>query len=243
MTGYFIFDDIDTRNYQGIVVSEDVVDSSPVRVYEEITVAGRNGTLMLDTKRYENTIHSYDMVVYNDYADNLITLRNDLLSKVGYKVLKDSFNPDEKYMAVVTSDLIPNQKQQRDAGSLHVEFSRKPQRWLLSGDTSQTFTTSGSITNPTAFESQPLLIVTGAGILSIGNQALTIVNGSGSNQVIYIDCETQEAWEMVSGAMISRNDYIQNAGDVFPVLNAGENDITIGTGISRVEITPRWWRI
>ena len=85
MIGYFIFDDIDTRNYEGIIVTEKQTDSAPVRVYEEIAIAGRNGTLLIDSNRYENETHSYDIVVYNDYVDNLVSLRNDLMSKIGYK--------------------------------------------------------------------------------------------------------------------------------------------------------------
>lgn len=134
MTGYFIYGDVDTRNYEGIVVSEDEVDSAPERAYEEITIAGRNGTLLLDGNRYENVIHSYDITVYDDYVDNLIKLRNDILSKVGYQVLRDSFNPDEKYLARVYTQVIPKQKTQRDAGNMHIEFSRKPQRFLVDGD-------------------------------------------------------------------------------------------------------------
>ena len=86
-----------------------------------------------------------------------------------------------------------------------------------------------------------MLAVTGMGDLVIGEYSMTI-RGYAS-QVIYIDCETMEAWEMVGGVMISRNDYIQNAGEEFPVLKPGANSITLGSGITRVEITPRWWRI
>ena len=98
------------------------------------------------------------------------------------------------------------------------------------------------IVNPTLFASNPLLVVTGSGTLSIGNQTLTIASGS-ADQVIYIDCDSQEAWEIVGGGKLSRNDYIQNAGESFPVLNPGANNFTLGTGITRVEVTPRWWRI
>ena len=48
---------------------------------------------------------------------------------------------------------------------------------------------------------------------------------------------------MVSGSMQSRNDYIQNAGEEFPVLAPGSNSVVLGPNISRVEITPRWWRL
>lgn len=95
--------------------------------------------------------------------------------------------------------------------------------------------------NPTQFESRPLLVVTGKGVLQIGDYVLTIVGRD--NQTIYIDCESQEAWEVVGAGRVSRNDYIQNAGEEFPVLVPGINNISVGSGITAVTITPRWWRI
>jgi phage-related protein len=95
--------------------------------------------------------------------------------------------------------------------------------------------------NPTQFESKPLIVVTGKGVLQIGDYVLTIVGRE--NQTIYIDCESQEAWEVVGAGRISRNDYIQNAGEEFPVLVPGINNISVGSGITAVTITPRWWRI
>ena len=107
----------------------------------------------------------------------------------------------------------------------------------------KTFTQSGSIANPTLFDAKPLLAVTGSGTLTIGAKTMTIIARSSSSSVIYIDCETQESWEVVSDAKVSRNDYVQNAGESFPVLSAGTNTVTLGSGITRVVITPRWWRI
>jgi phage-related protein len=72
---------------------------------------------------------------------------------------------------------------------------------------------------------------------------MTIIARASSSSVIYIDCETQESWEVVSSAKVSRNDYIQNAGESFPVLSAGSNTVGLGSGITRVVITPRWWRL
>lgn len=241
MIGYFIFDDIDTRDYSGVVVTDVNVDSAPGRVYEEIAVAGRSGTILMDMKRYDNVVHSYDVVVYDDYVDNLVALRNDLLSKVGYHTLTDSFNTNEKYLATVYTSISPSQKTQRNGGNLHVEFSRKPQRYLTSGETEQTFSSSGSITNPTKFDSRPMLVVSGLGILTIGSHTIEIAGTT--EQTIYIDCDTMEAWEIVGQGKISRNDYIRNAGEEFPVIAPGSNVVTLGTGITQVKITPRWWRL
>ena len=86
-----------------------------------------------------------------------------------------------------------------------------------------------------------MLVVTGMGDLVIGEYSMTI-RGYAS-QVIYIDCETMEAWEIIGQGKISRNDYIRNAGEEFPVIAPGSNVVTLGTGITQVKITPRWWRL
>lgn len=238
MTGYFIYGDIDTRNYEGIVVSEDEVDSAPERAYEEITIAGRNGTLLLDGNRFENVIHSYDIVVYDDYVDNLIQLRNDILSKIGYQSLRDSFNPDEKYLARVYTQVTPKQKRQRDAGSMHIEFSRKPQRFLTSGEATQTITSGSNITNPTLFASRPLIIANGSGNVSIGSQIITI---SGITGDIYIDCDSMEIYTVAGGIISGASSHVSFNSNDFPTIPSGTTRITFTTNSLR--IVPRWWRI
>lgn len=115
--------------------------------------------------------------------------------------------------------------------------------WADTGDITITWGADPyNVVNPTLFESKPLLEVTGHGVLTIGSQSITI-NGTSSTQVIHIDCDTMEAWEMSGSAMIPRNDYIQNAGDDFPKLKPGANKITLGVGITQVVVTPRWWRV
>lgn len=115
--------------------------------------------------------------------------------------------------------------------------------WADTGDITLTYGADPyKVVNPTLFASKPLLSVTGHGVLTIGSQSITI-NGTSSTQVIHIDCDTMEAWEMSGSAMIPRNDYIQNAGDDFPKLKPGANKITLGVGITQVVVTPRWWRV
>ena len=267
MIGYFIYGDIDTRNYEGIVVSEDEVDSAPERSYEEITIAGRNGTFLLDGNRFENVIHSYDILVYDDYVDNLIQLRNDILSKIGYQVLRDSFNPDEKYLARVYTQVTPKQKVHRDAGSMHIEFSRKPQRFLVSGDSPYDFvsnyqilldenseslanedgeeieggvTLSDVIVNPTRFEAKPLIKIRGSGTVGIGSQLITVTDIPDS-ETVYIDCESMEIYTLAGGIASGASSHVSFNGNDFPIIPVGSSGFS--KTMDMVEIIPRWWRI
>lgn len=230
----------------GIYITGEAVYNAPQRQVNMVTVPGRNGTLAIDQGRFENIEVTYPAGCFaddqSDFAEKVRAFRNELASRFGYKRLVDTYHPDEFRLGTYSAGLEVGAVGFHNAGEFAIVFDCKPQRFLTSGEAVTILTANGSITNPTLFASSPLLVVTGAGTLTIGNQTLTIASGS-ANQVIYIDCDSQEAWEIVGGGKLSRNDYIQNAGEAFPVLNPGANGIILGTGITRVEVTPRWWRI
>ena len=242
----FTFDGQNSLN-SGIYITGEAVFNAPERVVEMVTVPGRNGAIALDQGRFENIEVTYPAGCFasamSDYSDKVSQFRNILASRYTYKRLVDTYHPDEFRLALYKSGLEVDSVRYNTAGEFDIAFDCKPQRWLVSGETTQTFTRSGTITNPTLFPAKPLLAVTGSGTLTVGEQTMTIIARSSSSIVIYIDCEAQESWEVVSGAKVSRNDYVQNAGESFPVLSAGTNTVTLGSGITRVVITPRWWRI
>lgn len=241
----FTFDGINSRAY-GVYVADVNVFNAPERDVEMISVPGRNGDLTIDHGRFENIEVEYDCFVAgddeSDFNSAIANFRNALASRIGYKRLVNDFYPDEYRMASFIGGVSVSQIGRR-AGNFKIGFNCMPQRWLTSGEMQQSWTTTTkTLTNPTQFDAKPLIEVTGHGVLTIGSQSITI-NGTSSTQVIHIDCDTMEAWEMSGSAMVPRNDYIQNAGDDFPVLVPGANSIRRGTGISRVAMTPRWWRV
>lgn len=242
----FTFDNENSMDY-GIYITGESVFNAPERDVEMIDVPGKNGQIALDQGRFTNIEVTYPAGCFaenmEDFATKVATFRNILASRYSYKRIEDTYNADEFRLGLYRSGLEVDAGRYNTAGEFEIVFDCKPQRFLKSGEEAQSFSSSGSITNPTFFASRPLLVVTGAGQLVLGSHVIEISNGSGANQVIYIDCESQEAWEFVGGAMVARNDYIQIAGREFPTLEAGENIITLGSGITKVEITPRWWRI
>lgn len=242
----FTFDGI-TSSSHGVYITGEAVFNAPARAVDMITVPGRNGALAIDQGHFENIEVTYPAGMFDDTASGfqsrLADFRNILASRYTYKRLTDEYNPNEFRMGLYRSGLEVSPSQLR-AGQFSITFECKPQRWLTSGETVQTFTSSSTISNPTLFDARPLLEVKGYGNLTLGTSVLTILNGgSGANQVLFIDCDAQEVWEEVGGVKVSRNDYIQYASNNFPVLGAGSNTVGLGTGISRVKITPRWWRI
>lgn len=240
------FDGVNSLTY-GIYITGQAVYNAPQRVVNLVTVPGRNGAIAIDDGRFENIQVTYPAGCFadsqEDFAEKISAFRNAIASKRSYKRLTDEYNADEYRLALYMSGLEVAPSAYGQAGQFDIVFECKPQRFLLLGETAVTLSADGSITNPTAFDSRPLLVVTGTGVLDIGGHSLTILSGGTTNQTLYIDCETQEAWELVAGAKVARNDCIQNAGEMFPVLSPGATAIDLGTGITAVSITPRWWRV
>lgn len=242
----FTFGGVSSLAYDIYITGEGVYDA-PERAVEKIAVPGRNGEIIMDGGRFENVPVTYAAKCFAktqaEFASKVSAFRNAICSKIGYQRLTDTYNTSEYRMAAYVSGLSVDPVVMSRAGEFEITFDAMPQRWLTSGEAKQSWTTTTkTLTNPTQFDAKPLIEVTGHGVLTIGSQSITI-NGTSSTQVIYIDCDTMEAWEMSGSAMVPRNDYIQNAGDDFPVLVPGANSIRRGTGISAVAMTPRWWRV
>lgn len=244
MNETFTFNSINSGAY-GVYIGGDAVYSSPERSVETIIVPGRNGVLSIDQGRFENITVTYPAFIgdttQTGFADQISTFRNLLASSIGYRRLTDDYHPGEYRMAVYKAGLDVDPWQYGRAGEFDIEFDCKPQRFLTSGETATTFTADGTITNPTLFASSPLLVVTGVGTVGVGSYSLTLEGTSG--QTVYIDCEVMEAWYLSGGVKVAANDLVQYAGNEFPKLEPGSNGVSLGAGITQIDVTPRWWKI
>ena len=169
---YFVYDNIDTRNYTGIYVVFNNVDNTPKRVYDEVEIPARNGKYYIDKERFEDVEQIYYVIAMT--KANGSALINALASKIGYNKLTDSFNTDEYYEAVFTSGAEVNITSDRDVNKFKITFTRKPQRFLTSGETESTVANNGTLTNPTLFESKPVLKVQGYGDIGINDDTITL---------------------------------------------------------------------
>lgn len=241
---YFTFGNIKSNDYK-TYISGDKVYNFPEEEYDMITVPGRSGNLAIRKNRYENIEVTYPAMIFadtdDDFDEHLTALIDGLKAQHGYQRLGTTYRPDEYRLGVFRSnvDVVPDDAGR--VGEFDIVFDCKPQRFLTSGETAVTFTANGSITNPTQFEAKPLIKVTGYGTLGVGDRSVIITGTAG--QVIYIDCEIMEAWQMSGTAIIPRNDYVQYVGNQFPVLASGVNGISMSGNITKVEVTPRWWRL
>ena len=234
MKDFFIFDDIDTRDY-GIAVFNMQLEDSPVCEETTYSVPGRNGDLVGVQHRLKNCSHEYMAVIYDDFARTMAAFRDAVISKRGYKLLIDSFHPEEFYLARYVGPVELKTMKGSGMGKVLVEFNRKPQRYLISGAASVEVSTGGALVNPTNQDAQPLIRVTGYGTLNVGAYTLTIASGY---TYIDIDCELMDCYYGAYNA----NELVTITGNDFPVLVPGSNGITFSGNITKVEVTPRWWR-
>lgn len=215
----------------GVYVSGGGTFNAPTRAYDAVDIPGRDGALLLSEKRLENVEITYPAFVYANFRENMRQLRSFLLSRVGYQRLTDTYHPDEYRLAYFPGELDVSATPVNDAGSFDLTFACKPQRWLTSGETVQTFTAAGTITNPTYCNAMPLIRAYGVGSLTIGDYTLSITSADGYTD---IDCDIMEAYK----GSANRNGVLILTE--FPVLVPGDNAISF-TGFTQIDITPRWW--
>ena len=240
----FTYDGIDSLDYDLYITSGSVYDA-PERVVDMIKVPGRNGNLAIDQGRFENIDVEYEVYTKNrlqtDFAQNIRDFRNELCSRHTYLELTDDFNANEFRLGIYKSGLELDSDIDR-AGAIKLVFDCKPQRYLVSGQSTHTFIADGTITNPTLFASSPLIVVTGFGQLGIGSYTITI-QGNDPTQEIYIDTDIMEAWGYESGVIVSKNDYIVYLNNTIPKLEPGANGVSLDSDMTSVVITPRWWQL
>lgn len=92
------------------------------------------------------------------------------------------------------------------------------------------------ITNPTAFEAKPIIRIYGAGTVGIGDVNVTF---DGSSEYVDLDCELQDAYY----GPANKNSAVTLDPNRFPVIPASGAEIVLGSGITQVDITPRWFEL
>lgn len=240
MSDYFIFNGVNSSTWFARVFPTDSMLAAPARQYNTVIVPGRSGALLMDMKSYDNVMREYDVQIVGDSdLQKLAAMRNYLSSGSGYQRLTDSFDTTHYFMAAYTEPFAMTgdfMSKKRSRGT--ITFECKPQRFLRSGETIFTFTNNSAIENPTRFPSKPLLVVatsSSGGMVGIGDTSITISRAG----TTYIDCEMGRAYY---GAT-SMDSYVSLNTIDFPTLDPGSNGITVGTGVTRLQITPRWWEL
>ena len=201
----------------GIYISGEGVFNAPQRDVEMIEIPGRNGEFALDNGRFKNIEVSYPAFNfepddYDSFVQNLSDFRNAICSLRGYQRLTDTFHPDEYREAVYIGGLEIKPVKYNTASEFTIVFDCKPQRWLTSGETEVAVDSGDTLTNPTLFESSPLLEVTGYGTIEFNGYDIRLDDASvGEVEVISqgTTTATNSAYiDMVNTPLVNNGDTI-----------------------------------
>jgi len=262
---YFIFDGVDSRQFDAYVFDVDS-HNAPAKQVNTATIPGRSGDLLLPGWRFGNVTHSYDVIILRHFERNYEELRNFLLSREGYCRLEDSIHPDEFYTAYFASDIQPEHRTRKPYGKFRLTFTRKPQRWLKSGEQEIVLREGGSavtstVTNPTRFACYPEFHFKGNAMSSGCEVQWTFTNNGTSlltkatfnsfsgigyaklndDTDITLDMETLQCY----GGGYYFNTAVQyTTNEKYPFqLGAGDNAFTFTSAsrITRLALKPRWY--
>lgn len=207
--------------------------STPEKDVTFYSVVGKNGDLSISNDRYNNVEINVNCFVRRNFIDNFNNLINFLLSQEGYQRLETSKEPDIYRMAQFVKAVEPDTGAFLHYAQFELTFNCKPQKWLISGETPISVSSTSTITNPTLMSAKPLLEVSGTGTIELNGSVLELTQNTSTT---YIDCEIQDAYE----GTINRNSDL-NVTNGFPELVSGDNEITV-SGCT-VNVIPRWWRL
>ena len=174
------FGGVDSRDY-GIYITGAAVYNAPERDVELVNVPGRNGAIILDNGHWNNIEITYPAGSFAPdqatFAANFAAFRNAIVSQVGYQRLTDGYNAGEYRIAAYLSGLEVDPAGIGQAGQFEIRFNCKPQRFLTSGETLATVAASGdTVTNPTLYESSPLIVAEGYGKIGFNGFEMEIFN-------------------------------------------------------------------
>lgn len=234
MIGNLVVGNINCKDY-GVFVSDAGIYASPEPDYTSYEIAGRNGDLHINNGRYKNVDITYQAFIAHEFEDRFVPFRSAILSQEGYVRIEDDFQKDMYRLGRLKSGIEGKIKLARGIGTFELEFDCKPQWYLKSGENETVFTENGSILNPTVFPSKPLIRVYGKGTVTVGTNVF-VINAAGT-EFIEIDTDSKQAYEGVA----NRNSNIKV--NQWGSLTSGNNTITLGTGITKVTVKPRWYEL
>lgn len=239
MSDYLTFNSIKSSDY-GIFISGAESFSVPEYDLTFQSIPGRSGDLTFDNHRFMNIKIVYPAFIRDGFEASLgngNTYRdffNAMKASAGYFTLTSTYDTDHFRLATFTRAIDFVTGPGNRSAKFDLEFDCKPQRFRNSGTTITTLTADGTITNPTDFDSLPLLRVYGTGTVTVNGTSFTINTAGAYTDV---DSEIQDCFRNT----VNCNNNVTLTD--FPVLSPGSNTITLGTGITSIKITPRWWEL
>lgn len=171
------FDGVNLADY-GVYITGEAVYNAPARRVDVVEIPARNGNFVIDNGCFDNIEVRYPAGMVDDsqssFATRINTVRNILASRVGYKRIQDDYNPNEYRLGMFVGGMEVSPVCGGIAGEFEIIFNCKPQRFLTSGETATAVANNGTISNPTSFESKPLIQFGGYGNMNVNGYPIKL---------------------------------------------------------------------
>lgn len=231
-----------TSKSLGIYVSRGSSFDAAAPDYVSYQIPGKNGDLQINNDRYLNIDVTYPVFIPGGFESSVQAVRNWMRSADGYAKLSDTYDTAHFRLGRGKDVMTFTPAAQNVGANFELLFDCKPQRWLVTGDTTLNITSGDTITNPTQFPAAPTFWITNP---STGG-SITFANAGGRTYVMSItgsrtgritcDCETMNIY---AGA----TNYNWLLSGDFPVFEAGAGVTITFSGITKLEVKPRWWEL
>lgn len=233
-----IIDGTNLLTTYGVWIAGNNVYNNAEANVETVKVPGRNGDLVYSNRRYNNLTITYPAAIPANMTARIEALKGFLYSNLGYRMIKDSYFPTMYRMGRISGNINPTDiGWNNDSALFSISFDCKPQHYLDSGLIETEYTSGATIANPTQFEALPLMRIYGYGTVTLNGTNVTVEENN--YPWVDVDCEIQDGYNGTTNL----NMFLTVSGDRFPVLSPGSNTLTLGTGITKVAIKPRWWTL
>jgi len=227
MNAFILDNNINSRTALGLRITEPPTIPPSKRVVDSIAVDGREGSLTI-LRGWEDVV--FDMKAALIGTDIPRRFREILPTIINAKTIY--FSGDNGVFYNIKHVQVG--ALERRLSSLYefsLSFTCSPFRYVRNVAMIPR-TASGSVANPGTVYSLPRITVFGTGsrTLTINGKPI-ILNILSGNLVIDSELKTCHFGNVAQNNRMN--------GD-FPVFNVGNNTVTLGTGITRIEIEPRW---
>ena len=210
----------------------------PARKMTVTPIAGTNREVVDMEDAWESYDQPYTLVLGDGTSGCVESGANNVakaLYKTGLQTLTDGYDTTHFRLAYFQGPFDVENRFTR-LGKADIVFRCRPELFLNSGATPVTVASGGKVTNPTTFGAKPLIHIEGSGDGTV-TVAGTTMSFTGLVDYVNVDCDKMDVYRLPSE---NRNNLMTGN---FPVLGAGDNTVTYTGGITKVDITPRWWEI
>ena len=233
MNAFILDNSINSRSDLGLRITQPPVIPISKQIVNSIPVDGREGTLTI-LRGWEDVRFNFRAALLESGGGDFHNRFREILPTIlNAKTIYFS-NDSDVYYNIKTVQAVPQEQKMMTLYEFALTFNCSPFRYIRNVETI-TMTSSGTVANIGTIYSLPKITVYGVGnrTLTINGKPVTLNILSGS---LTLDSELKTCYF----GNVAQNQNMQ--GD-FPVFEVGDNNITLGSGITKIEIEPRWRHI